>query len=414
MLRSIRWPLTVLGVLAGIWLLIAYNQPKQLDWTPSYRNDHKKPLGTYATFRLLPTLTKAPVRPTRESPYVALQDSADTPPAVYFLAQQTFQPGPADEQAITRYLQRGGTVWVAAERFLTSAATDSLWQVPATLDVPFDLAANVKDTVRFRLLAPALRQRSAALPARVVGTYFAQDSLGRLRAASGGHAGRTSGGTVLATDNQQHPVLVHVSVGRGHLYLCAVPALLSNYGVLHGRNADFVAGALSYLPQGPVLWDEFYTQGREGDDSLLRVVHTSPALTWAWNGLLIGGLLFALLGARRRQRPVPTLRPLPNTSLQFVRTVANVYRQGRNHHSLAALRIRLFFDYLRTRFQEPVPLTIDADYPRRLSLRTGIPVDEVTALLARLNNWLDADHVSETELHKLYQLLTNFQQRAER
>ncbi|KUG06840.1 DUF4350 domain-containing protein [Solirubrum puertoriconensis] len=414
MLRSIRWPLTVLGILVGIWLLIAYNQPKKLDWTPSYRNDHKRPLGTYASFRLLPTLAKASVRPTRESPYVALQDSVKAPPAVYFLAQQSFQPSPADAQAITRYLQRGGTVWLAAEQFLLSDKIDSLWQMPATVDAPFDLDVSSKDTVRFRFVATALQKRTAALPNRVVGTYFAHDSLGRLLAASGKSKGQTSPGTVLALDNQQHPVLVHTSVGRGHLYVCSVPALLSNYGVLYGRNAAFVAGALSYLPQGPVLWDEFYTQGREGDDSLLRVVHTSPALEWAWNGLLIGGLLFALLGARRRQRPVPTLRPLPNTSLQFVRTVANVYRQGRNHQSLAGLRIRLFFDYLRTRFQEPVPLTIDTDYPRRLSLRTGIPADEVTALLARLNNWLDAEHVSETELHQLYQLLTNFQQRAER
>ena len=410
MLRSIRWPLIVLGVLTVVWVLVQLAAPKQLDWTPTYRNDHKNPLDTYALYQLLPTLTGQPLRATRLSPYEVLQDSA-APPATYFFLQNSFRPGPADARALHRYMQQGGTVWLAADDISLNESADSLWRLPLR-DDDFSLDG-IRDTISCYLTAPALRGQVAGVPQRVAGSSFQCDSLGRLVFA-GRDSLRRQAAVVLAADQRRRPVLVRLPVGRGWLYVCTAPALLSNYGLLHRRNARFAEGALSYLPTGPVLWDEFYKQGRGGDDSALRVILRSPALAWAWYGLLIGGGLFALLGARRRQRPVPTVRPLPNTSLQFARTVATLYRRGRNHQPLAALRIRLFFDYLRTRFQEPMPAGIDADYPRRLSLRTGVPEPEVTSLLARLHGYLDADQVSEAELHRLHKLLTDFRAQAER
>ncbi|GAB2966297.1 hypothetical protein GCM10027048_40700 [Hymenobacter coalescens] len=416
MLRSIRWPLTTLGVLTLLWVLIMAGAPKQLDWTPSYRNSRKNPLDTYALFQLLPAVARGPVQTTRRSPYEELQDSAAAP-ATYLFVQEEFEPGRADAHALLGYLRRGGTVWIAAENVQRLGGVDSLWSgVPTGMTTHrYDYKPHKPDdTLSVRLTAPGLGGRTARLPERAATVAFHTDSLGRLEDFAGRDSARhQQAATVLAVNNRREPVLLHLPVGRGHLYLCTVPALLSNYGLLYRQNARFAAGALAYLPAGPVLWDEFYKQGRAGNDSLLRVVERSPALRWAWYGLLLGGVLFALLGARRRQRPVPTLRPLPNTSLQFARTVAGLYRRGRNHQPLAALRIRLFFDYLRTRFQEPVPAGIDADYPRRLSLRTGVPQSDVTALLARLHGFLDAEHVSEAELHQLHQLLTDFRRRAE-
>ncbi|RTQ50049.1 DUF4350 domain-containing protein [Hymenobacter gummosus] len=412
MLRSIRWPLGVLAVLTVVWVLVALNAPKEIDWAPTYRNDYKNPLDTYALFRLLPTTAGSAVNTTRQSPYEVLEDSTDAP-ATYFFLSNGFRPGPADARALHRYMRRGGTVWVAASSIELPDGQDSLWQLPS-LDPLGYLGLRPTDTFTFRLTAPLLRSRQARMPGRANYDFFDRDSLGQLVFATGPDSTQPlRGAVVLASDHEQHPVLVRLPMGRGQLLWCSAPYLLSNYGVLHRQNARFAAGMLSYLPAGPLLWDEFYKQGRGGDDSSLRVVMNSPALRWAWYTLLLGGLLFALLGARRRQRPVPTIRPLPNTSLLFARTVAGLYRRGRNHQPLAALRIRLFFDYLRTRFQEPVPASIDADYPRRLSLRTGIPQPEVTTLLARLHGYLDAEFVAETELHELQRLLDAFRKRAE-
>ena len=43
----------------------------------------------------------------------------------------------------------------------------------------------------------------------------------------------------------RRPVLVRLPVGRGQLLLCTAPALLSNYGLLYGRNVRFAEGALA-------------------------------------------------------------------------------------------------------------------------------------------------------------------------
>ncbi|WP_400193892.1 DUF4350 domain-containing protein [Hymenobacter sp. B81] len=416
MLRSIRWPLAVLGVLLLVWALAAYYAPAPLDWTPSYRSDYKKPLGTYALLQLLPSLGSRPPLVVREPPYNVLADSLAADPGAYLLVQDEFRPDAADARALHRYLQRGGTVWLAANDIRLGRAADSLWQLPRRTDLSERLTspASRPDSLRISLTAPELRGRTAVLPAPLGVSCFAQDSLGRLQFAGPDSLARAAAATVLAVDQRRRPVLVHLPVGRGRLFVCTVPALLSNFGLLYRRNADLAAGALAYLPPSrKVVWDEYYKQGREGDDSLLRVVAASPALAWAWYGLLGGGLLFALFGARRRQRPVPTLRALPNTTLQFVRTVANLYRQGRNHQALAELRIRLFFDYLRTRFQEPFTDPADPDFQLRLSVRTGVPLPEIQSLTGRLNHLLTGERVSEAELQRLNQLLIDFRRRAE-
>ncbi|MBC8085027.1 MAG: DUF4350 domain-containing protein, partial [Hymenobacter sp.] len=220
-------------------------------------------------------------------------------------------------------------------------------------------------------------------------------------------------GTQLAADTAGRAVLVRLPHGRGQFYLCTVPLAFTNYFALQPRTGNFAFAALSYLPAGrPVWWDEYQKQGRQGEQSLLRVLLAHDALRWALYLSLLGALLFVVFEARRRQRVIPILRPLPNTTLLFTRTVAGLYRQGSSHAPIAEKKIGLFLEHLRTRFHEP-GLDLNDDAAReRLAQKTGIPRPDVDALVRRINFLLTAPQVSDADLLALNKALNDFRKAA--
>ncbi|MFC7667983.1 hypothetical protein ACFQT0_11755 [Hymenobacter humi] len=179
----------------------------------------------------------------------------------------------------------------------------------------------VVDSVTVHFTNPALAGPRYRLPGADANVHFVVDS---------GRVGRA-----LVVDDAGRPLLVRLNYGRGHVYLCSVPIAFTNQFVLQPATSQFAATALSYLPARPTWWDEYQKQGRRGDQSLLRIVSSHEALNTAFYLMLIGGLLFVLVEARRRQRIIPTIKPLPNTTLQFTRTVASLYRHGSSHSLIA-------------------------------------------------------------------------------
>jgi hypothetical protein len=190
-----------------------------------------------------------------------------------------------------------------------------------------------------------------------------------------------------------------------------VPLAFSNYYVLRPRSRPFALAALSYLPAGrPVWWDEYQKQGRMGEQSVLRVLLDHPSLRTAYYLLLATAVLFIFIEARRRQRIIPVLKPLPNTTLLFTRTVASLYQQGRNHSRIAEKKVALFMDYLRTRFQEPTPDLANEDFRERLSQKTGLPRPRVDELVRLINFARTAPTVTDNELLILSRAIRDFKQ----
>ncbi len=202
-------------------------------------------------------------------------------------------------------------------------------------------STSVLDSLRLRFTNPVLAGRRY---------LFAGDQARTRLLVNAGCRGQT-----LATDANGRAVLLRLAHGQGHFYLCSVPVAFTNYYVLRPGPLPFAAAALSYLPVRAAWWDEYQKQGRVGDQSLLRLLFAHEALRWAYYLLCAAVGLFVLVEARRRQRVIPVLKPLPNTTLLFTRTVAGLYRQGSNHARIAEKKIGLFQDYLRTRFQETNP-----------------------------------------------------------
>ncbi|GAB2847413.1 DUF4350 domain-containing protein [Hymenobacter ruber] len=325
--------------------------------------------------------------------------------ANYLFVNTAFEAGKADAHALLRFIANGNDVFIVAENFgdSTSALLDTLGVRTRTVKLPTHAGPSglpVPDSVTVRFTNPALAGPRYRLPGGDANVRFVVDS---------GRVGRA-----LATDAQGRPVFVRLDYGRGHVYLCSVPIAFTNQFVLRPASSQFSATALSYLPARPTWWDEYQKQGRLGDQSLLRLVSGHEALNTAWYLLIIGGILFVLVEARRRQRIIPTLKPLPNTTLLFTRTVASLYRQGSSHALIAEKKVGLFMDYLRTHFQETSPDFGDEDFRERLSQKSGLARPRVDELLRLVNFARTAPQMNDQQLLQLSRALTDFKREAHR
>jgi hypothetical protein len=187
----------------------------------------------------------------------------------------------------------------------------------------------------------------------------------------------------------------------------------TNLFVLRPQTSDFAFASLSYLPAPRTIWwDEYQKQGRREQQSLLRVVLRYEALRTAFYASLLGIVLFILFEAKRRQRIIPVLKPLPNTTLLFTRTVASLYRQGNNHQLIAEKKISLFLEYVRTRFQENTTDIADEQFRERLTQKAGLPRARVDELVRLINFARTAPRVSDHDLLLLSRAISAFRREA--
>ncbi len=471
-MTSFRWYVLGLLLLFGVFVALEYNRPKPVDWRQSFANVDKIPYGTFVLYDQLPRLVGTDsVGELRVSIYAHLtgseadetadaeedntsnsttdsrtdsvaseeesgpdsetfatapdtarqsatlaektQAAANSASALttsaprlraglrgnYLIINQYFTASKPDTEALLEYARLGNDVFIAAEDFGAEPQQlgDTLGLRTELPDTSARAALAARDSVTVRFLNPALAGPRYRLPPGS-GQFF--------------RFVRPRTGRVLAVDGLNRPVFVRLDVGRGHFYLCSVPLAFTNYFMLRPATQGFATGALRYLPARPVWWDEFGKRGRSGDQSLLRLVFDSEALRLAWYVLLAGAMLLVLVAARRRQRIIPTIKPLPNTTLLFASTVAGLYRQGGSHGPIAERKVALFLDYLRTRFHETAPDFTDEAFRNRLSQKAGLGRARIDELLRLVNFARTAPQITDRELATISRALNDFKREA--
>ena len=62
---------------------------------------------------------------------------------------------------------------------------------------------------------------------------------------------------------------------------------------------------------------------------------------------ILGGLILLSFNAKRKQRIVPVEEPLRNTSLDFVKSIGNLYLQEGDFHDMMAKKAQYFLNKVR-------------------------------------------------------------------
>lgn len=351
-------------VIAG-YGLFEYYRPKPLDWRESYSNKDYVPFGAKAIFKLLPDLVgNQEVTPLRLPPYNHLEKDSLLPNiSTYVFVNDDFTADENDQKALLEYVKKGNTVFISAYEF-----PDSLMNVLGVKAMLHDPTG--KDSAKYvNFTNPLLRSKKGFLFSKDDGrNYF--------------KVLHSENVTLLASNEDREPVFLQIDYGKGQFYLHNLPLAFTNYFVVDTVANKHAFGALSYLPKQPVFWDEYQKQGRFGEDenSVFRYILSEPALKMAYYVALACLFLFAIFTGKRKQRIIPIITPPKNASLEFVKTIGNMYYRKRDHANMADKLIRHFWIYVRERFGGSTTGINESEIVRDVARKSGMSENDILTL----------------------------------
>lgn len=193
-------------------------------------------------------------------------------------------------------------------------------------------------------------------------------------------------GKIISEEADDQAGFIKAKFGKGHFYVHSEPLFLTNYYLLKKRNTQYAQDVLSYLPDRETLW--FSDKKNKKSQSLLRFIVNNPALKYAWWLLLAGMILFIFFNAKRKQRIVPVIDPLKNSSVDFVKSIGNLYMQEGDFHEMMAKKAQYFLHKVRVDLLIDTQ-NLDDDFAKKLQLKTGKSQEKINEVIVLINKSQD-------------------------
>lgn len=198
---------------------------------------------------------------------------------------------------------------------------------------------------------------------------------------------------------------IKVNHGKGHLYLHLEPLMLTNYYLLKPGNEKYVQDVFSYLPDRETVWFSGANKNVAESRSSLRFILANPGLRYAWWLLLGGLLLFIIFNAKRKQRIVPIIELKKNKSVEFVKSIGNLYLQEGDFHDMMAKKAQYFLNRVRMDLMIDTK-DLDEKFIHLLHLKTGKSVAKITEATELIKKGQDPyASVMQSDLIKMNKLL---------
>ena len=211
----------------------------------------------------------------------------------------------------------------------------------------------------------------------------------------------------IGTSQDNKPNFVVYAIGKGKLFLHAEPLVFTNYFLLQEQNRNYLNTTFSYItePVGHIFWTDFNT--RSIDKSDWSVVWKNPATRYALLIALLAILVYLIFEMKRRQRIIPVIAPVENSSVAFVETIGRLYYNKKNHTNLAEKMVQHFLDYVRSNYYLNTNI-MDQEFTRHLAAKSGkdiAAVDNLVHSIKEVQNGIKAD---EQFLYSLYTQIQSF------
>ncbi|PWK76544.1 uncharacterized protein DUF4350 [Mucilaginibacter oryzae] len=386
-MKSLRIYLIALGSLMIIYLIAQYNRPKGIDWKESLDINDKIPFGTYILYnRINDLFPGSSVQTYREPLYNVINDHGIKHGA-YLIICNSINLNEYDYAKLRKFVNEGNDVFIAASYFGE------------------ELGKNFK-----------LQTQSVFINQAAIGIRFSNPKIDTTRLYTSDKGTNTgyfskidTGKALVLGKNTEHKAnFIEYNIGKGHLYLNANPLMFTNYSLLTSGGMDYAAKALSYVKNGKTLiWDQYYTLGRSEDETTMRVFLRNPALRWAFYLAFFSMAFFVLYEIKRRQRIIPVVEPLKNSTVDFVTVVGQVYYEKRDNTDIAHKKAIYLLSYMRDRYALKTN-ALDGEFTETLVKKSGISLTLAQNLTTALSFATTHEQITDHELIKLNQLIEQF------
>ena len=368
-----------------VYVVVLYNKPAPINWKPTLNYSDKIPFGTYVFYHQLQDIFPgAQVTNTSQSIYSLL--SRQLPAGNYIIVSKEAKIDKVDLEQLKKYIKAGNNVFITAFSW-EGAFNDSL-------KVQTD-EEDKADKTQQNFTNDKLKQvKNYTFDKDISNLYFSGFD--------------TAKATVVTKNNNGNATCISYHFGKGTMLLCANPELFSNYNLLKPQGAEFTERILSYLPPTKTIyWDEYQNHDIETDNSPMRVFLNNPPLQYAYYLSLFTLLIFVIFEAKRRQRIIPVIEPLKNSTVDFVNVVGRVYYENHDNANIALKKIVYLLGFIREKYRLKTD-TLDADFTNTLANKTGIEPEFAAELVNQLSYLGKQPKVTDHELIVLNKLIEKF------
>lgn len=374
MSKSVKIYIVFLVLLMTGIVIIDINSPKPINWTPTYSLKDKIPLGLYVLDQEANSFFKdQKIEKVNVTPYEFFSDKFDYEDTItnnYTIKGTVISISgfsDLDDQSIEElcsFVSYGNTVFLSSKELpvylLDSLKTATRLEYKYT-DSIYNWAANKK-----------LGQKKYKITEGRGNAYFSKiDTLNT---------------TVLGyqSGDSTRVNFIKVKYYDGEFLLHTQPAAFTNFHLLKADHHEYAEKVLSYIPKGNIYW---YSKGQNGEvisDSKLRYIFSQPALKWAWWISLMGIAVFMIFNAKRKQRIVPIKKPLANTTVDFIRTIGNLYYQEGDHDNIIDKKIIYFLERIRNEYLIDTT-KLDDDFIHKLHYKSGKNMADIQKAVFLIN-----------------------------
>lgn len=213
-------------------------------------------------------------------------------------------------------------------------------------------------------------------------------------------------------EGKKLPNFIKIYYGEGAIYLHTNPIVFTNYNMLNG-NEGYVENIFSYLPADDILWDpqikssKYSNKNKEKEESIFKFFFKHPSLKWFLAVSLFGLLLFMLFNARRKQRAIPIVKPLQNSTIEFAHTIANLYLKEADHKNLVDKKIVYFLEKIREKYLINTS-NLNIQFIKKLASKSNNDLSSTKYLINTIIALNKKSECSETELIVLNKMIENF------
>lgn len=363
-----------------ILALFEVNKTESTDWRKNFDINQKSPFGLFIFTNEINGLFKNKVKKTDQTPYDYYNQNKKKPHNILVIENGL------DKQSWNKILNQ------------VSNGSDAMLIVT---DVPKDIS----DSIGYYDSKISFEDENVL---KLTDTKYQNDFIKLDKFPSGkGFTFVKPGvevlGKTVEKNNTGQANFIKVKFGKGSIYVHCEPLFITNYYLLKRGSVQYAQDVFSYLDDRETVW--FVKSSSKTSQFFLRFILSNPALKYAWWVFLGGLVLFIFFNAKRKQRIVPIVEPLKNTSVDFVKSIGNLYLQEGDFHDMMAKKAQYFLNKVRMDLLIDTQ-KLDEEFEKKLQLKTGKPIEMISEATHFIKKALDPyAAVMKEDLAKMNKLL---------
>lgn len=384
----------VFVVAVFLLILLKLYLPQQVNWDANLSAEKKSPYGTWVLYQSMPDLFGEDNTSASDQSFYDFYMHAELDTFNVVKIRPGIDPSRESLENMLAHVEEGNTIFLSAFSF------GHLLMDTLGLEAVYNFSGKKKEQNLKLKLKEYPEADSEILVQFTSETYFLLNAdTGQIE--------------VLGTTGDNLPNYLHITYGKGSIYLHSSPLAFSNYHILRDDTRAYTEQVLTALPAEEVVWMDESMLISNVKANPLRYVLSVKTMRTAWYLLIFTALLYLLFNIKRRQQAIPVVGRAPENALRYVKSVTRLYLHDGHHKAVGMKKIRHFRAFLKDRFYLQTMNFSEKD-AILISKKSRYEQEKLKALFAEINSVQQSKKITAERLVALDNDIESFKNEIEK